>query len=144
MIYRVCGERSIFVVQIQWSVQPTYRSATQFYRRRVYIFLDGLDDRLDNVRSAVLQLKPFPTVEQAYAHIRREDIRQSVMALGAKAAASGAVMATKGVKSAQSHTLVKSGSSSRSKGQSDGNKCTHCGSTKHSRETYFKLHGYPD
>ena len=66
------------------------------------------------------------------------------MALGAKAAASGAVMATKGVKSAQSHTLVKSGSSLRSKGHSDGNKCTHCGSTKHSRETCFKLHGYHD
>ena len=30
---------------------------------RVYTFLDGLDDRLDNIRSDVLQLKPFPTVE---------------------------------------------------------------------------------
>lgn len=103
----------------------------------MYIFLDGLDDRLDNVRSDVLQLKPFPTVEQAYAHVRKEDIRQSVMASGAEAAASGAVMATKGVKSAQSHTLVKSRSSSRSKGHSDGSKCTHCGSAKHSRETCF-------
>jgi hypothetical protein len=30
---------------------------------RVYTFLDGLDDRLDKIRSNVLQLKPFPTVE---------------------------------------------------------------------------------
>ena len=37
---------------------------------RVYTFLDGLDDRLDKTRSDVLQLKPFPTVEQAYAHVR--------------------------------------------------------------------------
>lgn len=55
--------------------------------------------------------------------------------------ASGAVMAIKGVKSGQSQ---KSGSSSRSKGHSDVNKCTHCGSTKHTPEICFKLHGYPD
>ncbi|KAK3043583.1 hypothetical protein RJ639_002162 [Escallonia herrerae] len=35
---------------------------------RVYIFLDGLDDRLDKIRGDVLQLKPFPMVEQAHAH----------------------------------------------------------------------------
>jgi hypothetical protein len=46
---------------------------------RVYVFLDGLDDRLDKIRSDVLQLQPFPTVEQAYAYVRREDTRQSVM-----------------------------------------------------------------
>jgi hypothetical protein len=46
---------------------------------RVYVFLDGLDDRLDKIRSDVLQLQPFPTVEQAYACVRREDTRQSVM-----------------------------------------------------------------
>ncbi|KAJ0093603.1 hypothetical protein Patl1_26522 [Pistacia atlantica] len=36
---------------------------------RVYTFLDGLDDRLDKIRSDVLQMNPFPTVEQAYAHV---------------------------------------------------------------------------
>jgi hypothetical protein len=36
---------------------------------RVYTFLDGLDDRLDKIRSDVLQLKPFPTVEQAYVYV---------------------------------------------------------------------------
>ncbi|KAF2306639.1 hypothetical protein GH714_019993 [Hevea brasiliensis] len=47
-----------------------YNSLLQ--EERVYIFLDGLDDRLDNIRSHVLQLKPFPTIEQAYAYVRRE------------------------------------------------------------------------
>ena len=46
---------------------------------RVYVFLDGLDDRLDKIRSDVLQIKPFSIVEQAYAHVRREDTRQAVM-----------------------------------------------------------------
>jgi hypothetical protein len=46
---------------------------------RVYTFLDGLDDRLDNVRADVLQLPSLPTVEQAYALVRKEDSRQSMM-----------------------------------------------------------------
>ena len=46
---------------------------------RVYVFLDGLDDQLDKIRSDILQIKLFPTVEQAYAHIQREDTRQAVM-----------------------------------------------------------------
>lgn len=36
---------------------------------RVYIFLDGLDDRHDKIRSDVLQIQPFANVEQAYAYV---------------------------------------------------------------------------
>lgn len=36
---------------------------------RFYIFLDDLDDRLDHIRSDVLQFKPFPVIEQAYAYV---------------------------------------------------------------------------
>ena len=36
---------------------------------RVYVFLDGLDDQLDKIRGDVLQLRPFRTVEQAYAQV---------------------------------------------------------------------------
>ena len=75
----------------------SYNSMLQ--EERVYIFLDGLDDRLDLVQSDVLRLKPFPSIEQAYAHVRREDLRQSVMISGAKVVTSGAVMATKGLRS---------------------------------------------
>lgn len=113
---------------------------------RVYIFLDGLDDRLDNIRSDILQLKPFPTIEQAYAHVRREDTRQTVMTSGAENITSGAVMATKGSKFGQLPTLVagKNNSFSKSKGSSDGGRCTHCGNVRHTRDTCFKLHGYPE
>lgn len=100
---------------------------------RVYIFLDGLDDRLDKVRSDVLQLQPFPTVEQAYAHVRREDIRQAVMTSD-NDIGPGAVMALKGLKTAKP----------KAKYQSGNPKCSHCGNPKHTRETCFKLHGYPE
>ena len=89
-------------------------------------------------------MKPFPSIKQAYAHIRREDLRQSMMVLGAEAVTSGAVMAIKGVRSSQPLISLKPGSSLRFKGHSDVNKCTHCGSTKHTQGTCFKLHDYPD
>ncbi|XP_075473306.1 uncharacterized protein LOC142504306 [Primulina tabacum] len=100
---------------------------------RVYVFLDGLDDRLDKTRSDVLQLQTFPTVEQAYAHVRREDIRQAVMTSSSDIAP-GAVMASKGFKPGKQ----------KSKPQFGALKCTHCGNPKHTRETCFKLHGYPE
>ncbi|CAL2267119.1 unnamed protein product [Prunus armeniaca] len=34
--------------------------------------------------------------------------------------------------------------SSRPKASTDGSGCTHCGNPKHTRDTYFKLNGYPD
>ena len=88
-------------------------------------------------------MKPFPTIEQAYAHVRREDTRQVVMISGVGNASSGVIMATKGVKPGKPQTLVKLGSSTKSKSQIDGGKCTHYGNTKHTRDTCLKLHWYP-
>jgi hypothetical protein len=62
---------------------------------RVYIFLDGLDDRLDKIHADVLQMKPFPLVEQVYAHVRREAIRQQVMTNYDTDGMLGAVLASK-------------------------------------------------
>ncbi|RVW14354.1 hypothetical protein CK203_097441 [Vitis vinifera] len=80
----------------------------------------------------------------AYAHVRREDTRQVVMISGVGNASSGVIMATKGVKPGKPQTLVKLGSSTKSKSQIDGGKCTHYGNTKHTRDTCLKLHWYPD
>ena len=117
---------------------------------RVYIFLDGLDDKLDNIRSDVLQLKPFPTVEQAYAHVRREAVRQAVMITHDIEETAGAVLASRSLKlgpSTPANSLSLNGkynSTLKSKGPLDGTKCSHCGNSKHTRDTCFKLHGYPD
>ncbi|KAI5384189.1 hypothetical protein KIW84_071265 [Lathyrus oleraceus] len=112
---------------------------TFIQEERVYVFLDGLDDRLDNIKSDVLQMKPFPTVEQAYAHVRREALRQAVMTDNSNEL-SGAVLASKGLKLHSSKIL----SQSKHKEPSNGTKCSHCGGNKHTSETCFKLHGYPD
>ena len=112
---------------------------------RVYVFLDGLDDRLDKIRGDVLQLCPFPTVEQAYTHVRREAIRQTVMITGNAEAVPGAVLATKGLRlgPANSTPPLHNGKP-KFRTAYEGLKCTHCGNQKHTRDTCFKLHGYPD
>jgi hypothetical protein len=124
---------------------------------RVYTFLDGLDDRLDNICSDVLQLKPFPTVEQAYTYIRREAIRQTVM-LTNNGNSIAAAMVSRGGKAylpqQQALQITRSGRSSsgwhntyhlaKTKGQveSEGSGCSHCANIKHTRDTCFKLHDY--
>ena len=98
---------------------------------RVYVFLHGLDDRLDKIRSDVLQIKPFPSVEQAYAHVRREDTRQAVM-LNNIETTSSPVLFSKGIRiqqpSIQSSKLWMSFPSvgRKSKGQTADGGCTHC------------------
>ncbi|XP_073266298.1 uncharacterized protein [Populus alba] len=63
----------------------------------VYVFLDGFDNQLDKIRGDVLQLRPFPTVEQAYAYVRREASRQTVMITNNENIP-GVVLATKGLR----------------------------------------------
>uniref|UniRef100_A0A2N9HDA0 Reverse transcriptase Ty1/copia-type domain-containing protein n=1 Tax=Fagus sylvatica TaxID=28930 RepID=A0A2N9HDA0_FAGSY len=98
---------------------------------RVYIFLDGLDDRLNKTRSDVLQLKPFPTILLLEWLWHPKESRQGHYHTPPK---TGVLSLSSG----------KSNPPSKSKAPSDGMKCTHCGNAKHTRETCFKLHGYPD
>jgi hypothetical protein len=51
-------------------------------KTQVYIFFDGLEDRFDAIRAQVLQIKLFPSVEQAYGYVRHEASRQGVMIKG--------------------------------------------------------------
>lgn len=62
---------------------------------------------------------------------------------GVEKITSGAVMAPKGSKFGQLPTLV-TGSSLKLKGLSDGGKCKHCGNARHTSDSCFKLHGYPE
>jgi hypothetical protein len=68
---------------------------------RVYLFLDGLDDKLDRVRADVVQITPFPSVEQAYARVRQEATRQEVMLKGDESSQPSMVMLSKGSKQSE-------------------------------------------
>lgn len=67
-----------------------------------YIFLDGFDDRLEKIQNDVLQLKTFPTIEKAYAHVQREDVQQTVMTSVVDFSL-GVDMASKVIKTCQSN-----------------------------------------
>lgn len=129
---------------------------------RVYLFLDGLDDRLDNVRADVLQMHPFPTVEQAYARVRREEIRQAVMLSSTEPPSITAALISRGGKVASRFPEAnnepkalqmvppyaasgegRTNSGSKAKQRHPGG-CAHCGNSRHTKDTCFKLHGYPD
>jgi hypothetical protein len=119
---------------------------------RVYTFLDGIDDRLDHIWSDVLQMRPFPSIEQAYAHVRREALRQAVMRTEDTHTASGAVLATKGLRWQLAHCAGSSSGAASSPHSSkslvtsrsrtaenapDGVKCSHCGKLNHTSATCF-------
>jgi hypothetical protein len=46
---------------------------------RLHIFFGGLNNRLDNVRSEILRMRQFPSIEEVFGHVRREDVRQGIM-----------------------------------------------------------------
>ena len=70
----------------------------------VYTFFDGLDDHLDNICIDVLQMRPFPSIEQAYAHVRREALRQAIMSTSDPNNTSDMVMTTKELKLSSTNT----------------------------------------
>ncbi|XP_078161806.1 uncharacterized protein LOC144557152 [Carex rostrata] len=108
---------------------------------RVYTFLDGLDDRLDNVRAVVLQMTSFPSVEQAYVIVRRETSRQGVMLKGEEGIGSSMAMVSQGYKNFEVNSVSNKYLSKHEKGKL---KCSHCGGTGYLKECCFKIIGYPD
>lgn len=100
-------------------------------------------------------MQHFPTVEQAYAHVRRKVVRQSIMTTsGDSGNIHGAVLASKSLthkSNSSSHSGHLSlmggksyGISNKQINNSGGEKCSHCGNAKHACDNCFKLHGYPD
>jgi hypothetical protein len=107
-------------------------------KNRVYIFLDGLDDRLDHVTVEVLKLNLFPTIEQAYGHVRRENIRQGVMIKRDGGYQSSMAKVSKGFKSSEIKLTLQNNSTDKSK-----LKCSHYGGIRHVKEQCFQIIGYP-
>ena len=114
----------------------------------LYDFLAGLDPSLDQVRSQVLAQDPLPSVRNAFAFVRREELRQATMM--AIKFHDGSTM----VADASSRPLLMVPDMTFSNSQppsvslgskiSGNRKCTYCNGTNHIREICFKLNGYPE
>ena len=90
-------------------------------------------------------MRPFLSIEQAYAHVRREALRQAVMSTSDPNNTSDMVMTTKELKLSSTNTDSvavsshgKSNATSKSRTVPNGMKCSHCGNQRHSSENCLK------
>ena len=108
-------------------------------RQRLYQFLVGIHEDLDKERRDLLNQEPLPNLELAYATIRREISRHGIMrttsSLGLGPSKIGKGLTIK----YRSET-----SSRRDEGDRSHLRCSHCGGTRHTKEGFFKLVGYPE
>ncbi|XLR07165.1 hypothetical protein S83_035103, partial [Arachis hypogaea] len=123
--------------------------------KRLYQFLTGIDNKFDTVRRDLLKQEPAPSVESAYATIRREAARLQILKHttdGVREASQGEIRTGLAAKNrtdqgGQGHgrsDTVGRWSSSRGKEREDKSHlyCTHCGMNKHTKETCFRIVGY--
>ena len=100
-----------------------------------YQFLADINDNFDKERQDLLNQTPLPTLDMAYAAIRREIARRGIMihvsSLGKNPSEIGSGLAA--------HRLEKS-----SLRQEVKKIASHCGGSRHTKDGCFKLIGYPD
>ena len=100
---------------------------------RVYIFLAGLDNKLDQVRSRVLGTSPLPRLEEVYSMVRRELQRQ--VAMGAESHFEASALTVQ-----KSTPIAINGNSTASQSRF----CTYCNKNTHTIDVCWKKHGYPE
>jgi hypothetical protein len=107
---------------------------------RIYDFLAGLDEVFDSVRNDLLRIKSIPSIEECFNTVRREAQRQVTM-LGTKNTSEGSSMAmiSKTTTSSNLRTLR-----AVEEAEKDKLRCSHCNGSRHTRDTCFEIHGYPE
>ncbi|XP_071699211.1 uncharacterized protein [Rutidosis leptorrhynchoides] len=122
--------------------------------KKLFQFLNSLDHKHDNIKRELLRTDLLPTVEGAYAAIRKENAHQFIFtnktdALTQSGIATGLVAPASKSKAFDGHGLLSrnqqrrsdSTSSSRDK---DNLKCTECGMKRHTKDQCLRIVGYPD
>ncbi|KAL0380888.1 UNVERIFIED_CONTAM: Retrovirus-related Pol polyprotein from transposon TNT 1-94 [Sesamum angustifolium] len=105
-------------------------------------FLMGLNDSFDAIRNQILVMDPLPSVDKAYSLVLRvESQRQS--SINMQDINDNGAMTVRGT----DFKRETGGKVFQQKKQYTDKKnlyCTHCTRTGHSKESCFKLHGYPE
>ncbi|KAL0323615.1 UNVERIFIED_CONTAM: Retrovirus-related Pol polyprotein from transposon RE1 [Sesamum angustifolium] len=104
-------------------------------------FLMGLNDSLDSIRSQILVMDPLPLMDKAYFLVLRvESQKQGSMNIEMN---NNAAMMVRGA-DFNKETGVRGFQQRKQYVDKRNSYCTNCAKLGHSRETCFKLHGYPD
>ncbi|KAK9066126.1 hypothetical protein SSX86_015528 [Deinandra increscens subsp. villosa] len=126
-----------------------YNKLTQ--ETRLFNLLGGLYSRYDVTRREILRMEPLPSPELAYATIRKEATRVRILQSetnneGDSTGGIGSGLLTRNLGEKSFGSSQKGRLDKSSKPWVDKSKlqCTHCGMSKHTKETCFKLVGFPD
>ncbi|CAL9010854.1 unnamed protein product [Prunus brigantina] len=85
-----------------------YKTAKDIEIERVYVFLAGLYDVFDLVRSNILRMDPFMNLEKAFSCVRQEDQQRSTMMVAPTPANTGITMAVRNSRPTSSYKPANS------------------------------------
>ncbi|GAB2290879.1 hypothetical protein Dimus_038128 [Dionaea muscipula] len=102
-------------------------------------FLMGLDDLYDTVRSSILSMDPFPTINKAFYIFQQVEQQKQITSVNTTDN-SIALLATK---QGNKRGIVASTDNRKGRGLSK-KRCDHCKEDGHSIDQCFEIIGYPD
>jgi len=123
--------------------------------QRLYQFLIGIDEKFEVIRRDLLMQEKTPSVESAYAAIRREAARLQILK-PTTSSKENTLLEEVGIELTARNKPPEQGqgwshpeTAGRRPSQQDKEDkshihCTHCGMKKHTKETCFKIVGYPN
>jgi hypothetical protein len=102
---------------------------------RIFQFLVGLNEDLDEVRGRIIGRATLPSLGEVFSEVRREESRRSVMMVKAKVDPTPP----------ETNALVVDAAAFKSSNQrnSSDSWCDYCHKPRHTREICWKLHGKP-
>ncbi|KAL9998504.1 hypothetical protein Hdeb2414_s0541g00913981 [Helianthus debilis subsp. tardiflorus] len=117
--------------------------------QKLFQFLNAIDRQYDTVKREILRMDPLPSVEEAYAAVRKETAHQGIFNNTTESGIAAGLAATR-ITDDGALGLVSRGQTRRSnpsfkpKVDKSKLKCTHCDMKGHTREQCFKIVGYPE
>ncbi|XP_031253465.1 uncharacterized protein LOC116111420 [Pistacia vera] len=112
--------------------------AVEKEKEKVHQFLMGLNEKYNVVRSQILNTDPLPSLARSYALVSQEEKQQQI------ATTRGATIVEAAAFAASKNNLKAVTRSNNGNRDTSKLYCEHCKKNKHTKETCFELHGYPD
>jgi len=105
---------------------------------KVHQFLMGLNDQYGIIRSQILNMEPFPSINKAYAFVTKEEKQLAIASIGRDQPTEAATFTVKPFR-----FPVRDFAGEQQKGEISKFKCSYCDKPGHSKDKCFKLVGYP-
>ncbi|CAN1303393.1 Retrovirus-related Pol polyprotein from transposon RE2 [Linum perenne] len=119
----------------QWDT-PADQSRFKKYieKKRTLYFLLGLSQNLDDVKGRIMSTKPFPSLNEAFAEIKREESRRQLMIPDPKSQGESSALAVR------SHSMNRH---QQSRDEDYVPVCEHCHKQWHVKADCWELNGKP-